>query len=236
MSPPEPRCARSRLSLEPPARPPARPVRGDRRAGRRLAAALDAPRDGGGRGDLYRYAFLLPSLLLALPALAGLVDLERRAGCLDLALSAPAAEAYFVRRAGAVCAVIAAQGFLVMLLGWLAHRPRLPAPPAAAADRGGQPLPGRGVAVLGGPPAHLGRRSGSPRRSPSAADEPLVLLQSHPAALRSALRTLPVRAPRSRSPGCAAWPSSPPERPSSTSTPAAACAGRSGCSLDGGSL
>jgi hypothetical protein len=74
----------------------------------------------GDAGSLFRYAFLLPSLLLALPALAGLVDLERRAGCLDLALSSPAAEAYFVRRAGAVCAVIAAQGFLVMLLGWVA--------------------------------------------------------------------------------------------------------------------
>ncbi len=73
----------------------------------------------GDAGSIFRYAFLLPSLLLALPALAGLVDLERRAGCLDLALSSPAAEAYFVRRAGAVCAVIAAQGFLVMLLGWL---------------------------------------------------------------------------------------------------------------------
>ncbi len=73
----------------------------------------------GDAGDIYRYAFLFPSLLLALPALAGLVDLERRAGCLDLALSAPAAEAYFVRRAGAVCAVVTLQGFLVMLLGWL---------------------------------------------------------------------------------------------------------------------
>jgi hypothetical protein len=72
----------------------------------------------GDAGDIYRYAFLLPSLILALPALAGLVDLERRAGCLDLALSAPAAEAYFVRRAGAVCAVMAAQGEIVILLGW----------------------------------------------------------------------------------------------------------------------
>ena len=69
--------------------------------------------------DVYRFAFLLPSLILALPALAGMVDLERRAGCLDLALSAPAAESYFVRRAGAVCAVIAAQGIAVMILGWL---------------------------------------------------------------------------------------------------------------------
>jgi hypothetical protein len=72
----------------------------------------------GDAGSIFRYAFLLPSLLLALPALAGLVDLERRAGCLDLALSSPAAEAYFVRRAGAVCAAVAAQGFLVMLLAW----------------------------------------------------------------------------------------------------------------------
>jgi hypothetical protein len=72
----------------------------------------------GDAGDIYRYAFLFPSLLLALPALAGLVDLERRAGCLDLALSTPAAEAYFVRRAAAVCAVVAVQGYLVMLLGW----------------------------------------------------------------------------------------------------------------------
>lgn len=74
--------------------------------------------DGDAR-DLYRFAFLLPSLILALPALAGMVDLERRAGCLDLALSAPAAEAYFVRRAGAVCAAIAAQGMVVMILAWL---------------------------------------------------------------------------------------------------------------------
>jgi hypothetical protein len=47
------------------------------------------------------------------------VDLERRAGCLDLALSSPSAEGYFLRRAGAVCAVAAAQGWLMMLLGWV---------------------------------------------------------------------------------------------------------------------
>jgi hypothetical protein len=83
-----------------------------------MSMLLKAEGDGGA-GELYRYAFLLPSLILALPALAGMVDLERRAGCLDLALSAPAAEAYFVRRAGAVCAAIAAQGMVVMILGWL---------------------------------------------------------------------------------------------------------------------
>lgn len=100
--------------------------------GRRLAlfAAIDALVVGGsvlqmlleGEGepaDLYRLVFLVPSLILALPALAGMVDLERRAGCLDLALSAPSAERYFLRRAAAVCAVTAVQGWLVMLLGWL---------------------------------------------------------------------------------------------------------------------
>lgn len=69
--------------------------------------------------DLYRYVFLFPALILALPALAGMVDLERRAGCLDLALSSPSAEGYFLRRAGAVCAVTAMQGWLVMALGWV---------------------------------------------------------------------------------------------------------------------
>ena len=99
--------------------------------GRRLGlfAAIDALVLGGSLltmllesegepAELYRSIFLFPSLILALPALAGIVDLERRAGCLDLALSSPSAEGYFVRRAGAVCAVAAAQGWLMMLLGW----------------------------------------------------------------------------------------------------------------------
>lgn len=72
-------------------------------------------------GDLYRSIFLYPSLLLALPALAGIVDLERRAGCLDLALSSPSAEGYFLRRAGAVCAVAALQGWVMMLFGWVVY-------------------------------------------------------------------------------------------------------------------
>jgi hypothetical protein len=69
--------------------------------------------------EIYRFVFLFPSMILALPALSGIVDLERRAGCLDLALSAPSAERYFVRRAAAVCAVVAIQGEVVMVLGWL---------------------------------------------------------------------------------------------------------------------
>jgi hypothetical protein len=47
-----------------------------------------------GEGDepqaVYRQVVLVPLLILGLPALAGLVEVERRAGCLDLALSAPA--------------------------------------------------------------------------------------------------------------------------------------------------
>ena len=69
--------------------------------------------------EVYTYVFLIPSLILALPAMAGMVDLERQAGCLDLALSAPSAEAYFVRRAAAVCLLAALQGGLIMLVCWL---------------------------------------------------------------------------------------------------------------------
>lgn len=68
---------------------------------------------------LYRMVVLLPFLLLGLPTLSGLVVLERRAGCLDLALSAPDAEGYFLRRTASVCALMAAQGWAVMLAGWL---------------------------------------------------------------------------------------------------------------------
>jgi hypothetical protein len=102
--------------------------------GRRLGlfAAIDALVLGGSLltmllesegepADLYRSIFLFPSLILALPALAGIVDLERRAGCLDLALSSPSAEGYFLRRTGAVCAVAALQGWVMMLLGWMVY-------------------------------------------------------------------------------------------------------------------
>jgi hypothetical protein len=72
----------------------------------------------GNRIEVYRFLFLYPSVVLALPTLAGIVDLERKAGCLDLALSTPNAEGYFLRRAGAVCFLVAAQGTLLTLFGW----------------------------------------------------------------------------------------------------------------------
>jgi hypothetical protein len=67
---------------------------------------------------VYAQVVLVPLLILGLPALAGLVEVERRAGCLDLALSAPAVESYFLRRAGAVSALMAVQGWVLMLLTW----------------------------------------------------------------------------------------------------------------------
>lgn len=68
---------------------------------------------------MYRQVVLVPLLVLGLPALAGLVEVERRAGCLDLALSAPAVERYFLRRAGTVSALMAAQGWTLVLVVWL---------------------------------------------------------------------------------------------------------------------
>ena len=59
---------------------------------------------GRARGDLHVRWSSCRFLILGLPALSGLVEVERRAGCLDLALSAPAVGGYFLRRAGAVCA------------------------------------------------------------------------------------------------------------------------------------
>ncbi|HEV7670747.1 MAG TPA: hypothetical protein VGS22_19685 [Thermoanaerobaculia bacterium] len=62
---------------------------------------------------------LPPFLLLGLPALSGIVEVERRAGCLDLALTTPAAEGYFLRRVASVCGVLCVQGWLLMGFDWL---------------------------------------------------------------------------------------------------------------------
>lgn len=68
---------------------------------------------------MYLQVVLVPLLVLGLPALAGLVEVERRAGCLDLALSAPAVERYFLRRAGTVSALMAVQGWTLILITWI---------------------------------------------------------------------------------------------------------------------
>jgi hypothetical protein len=85
-----------------------------------LLGAGDAPE------EVWAGVVLPPFLLLGLPALSGMVELERRAGCLDLALTTPAAESYFLRRVGAVCGVLCAQGWLVMLVDWLYEDAKFP--------------------------------------------------------------------------------------------------------------
>ncbi len=75
--------------------------------------------DPAGEG-VYIGVVLVPLVALGIPALADLVALERRAGCLDLALAAPAGERYFLRRAGVVAGLLAAQGAVVMGVCWLA--------------------------------------------------------------------------------------------------------------------
>lgn len=83
-----------------------------------LFSMLLGSEDGEPR-ELYVWVFLIPSLVLGVPALSGLVEVERRAGCLDLALSTPASEGYFLRRVGAVCAAMILQGWGMLLLGWV---------------------------------------------------------------------------------------------------------------------
>jgi hypothetical protein len=75
--------------------------------------------DGDAPEAVWSGVVLPPFLLLGLPALSGLVDLERRAGCLDLALTTPAAEGYFLRRVLAVCGVLCVQGCFLMVVDWL---------------------------------------------------------------------------------------------------------------------
>jgi hypothetical protein len=74
---------------------------------------------GGEPAAVYRQVVLIPFLLLGLPALASIVDVERRAGCLDLALSVPSVERYFLRRAAAVTGALAVQGTAIVLADWL---------------------------------------------------------------------------------------------------------------------
>lgn len=74
-------------------------------------------------GDVYQriwvLAFLVPLLGLEVPLLSDVVALERRAGCLDLALSVPASELYFVRRILTLEGFVFFQGLLLMLVTWI---------------------------------------------------------------------------------------------------------------------
>lgn len=72
---------------------------------------------GGGRLEsLYLSMAIWPMILLGIPALAGVVALERRAGSLDLALAVPSTELYFVRRVAPVAGLLIVQGWLLTLV------------------------------------------------------------------------------------------------------------------------
>lgn len=66
--------------------------------------------------SLYMSTAIWPLVLLGVPATAGAVALERRAGSLDLALAVPSTELYFVRRVAPVCGLLIVQGWLLILV------------------------------------------------------------------------------------------------------------------------
>ncbi len=70
---------------------------------------------------IYPLVVVMPMLVLGLPAMSGVLALERRAGSLDLALAVPSTERYFLRRIVPVCLFLTAQGWMVLALaadGW----------------------------------------------------------------------------------------------------------------------
>lgn len=83
-----------------------------------LLVLLVSSVEGGSTYALYM-CVILPELLLGIPLLAGLIDVERRAGCLELVFTSPSADHYFDIRAGALALIIIAQGLCVLTVGWL---------------------------------------------------------------------------------------------------------------------
>ena len=61
-------------------------------------ALLTVLGEGGRPKDLFIHGVVLPVFIVGLPALSSVLDLERRAGSLDLALAVPSTEGYFTRR------------------------------------------------------------------------------------------------------------------------------------------
>ena len=86
-----------------------------------LLEAIDSMGGGDWLDRLYPRIVVMPMLVLGLPAMAGVLALERRAGSLDLALAVPSTERYFLRRIAPVCVFFTVQGWIVLLLaadGW----------------------------------------------------------------------------------------------------------------------
>lgn len=84
-----------------------------------FVGSLEALVEGAGMDRILDRAVFLPSVLLLLPTLAGSVALERRAGSLDLALSAVSTERYFLRRLFSLSALFAAQGAFLIALSYM---------------------------------------------------------------------------------------------------------------------
>lgn len=83
--------------------------------------AIDAMGGGDWMDRIYPRVIILPMLILGLPAMSGVLALERRAGSLDLALAVPSTERYFVRRIAPVCAFMMMQSWIVLVFvteGW----------------------------------------------------------------------------------------------------------------------
>ncbi len=86
-----------------------------------LLEAIDAMGGGDWMDRIYPRVIIMPMLLLGLPAMSGVLALERRAGSLDLALAVPSTERYFVARMAPVCLFMMVQSWIVLALaseGW----------------------------------------------------------------------------------------------------------------------
>ena len=84
-----------------------------------LQGTLDSLIGGGELDEIFNGSVFMPTTLLCLPALSGVVALERRVGSLDLALSAPSTERYFLRRVVPICTLFFLQGALFLILSYL---------------------------------------------------------------------------------------------------------------------
>ncbi len=65
---------------------------------------------------VFTIAVLLPLLVIGVPLMSNSVDLERRAGTLDIALTSRGARFYFERRVGGLSAIFFVQSCLIVLL------------------------------------------------------------------------------------------------------------------------
>ena len=84
-----------------------------------LSGILEAAVAGAGVEVVYFRAVLLPSLVLGLPTLAGVVAVDRRSGGLELALATVSTERFFLRRALPVVLLLVAQSAVMLTLAHL---------------------------------------------------------------------------------------------------------------------